>query len=72
MFVALPSDAPSAVVLPTTAVVEPGLGLGVVDEVHPAHTTAKASAMTTTKLAATVFFIFILLSYAISLRYTTR
>jgi hypothetical protein len=72
MFVALPSDAPSAVVLPTTAVVEPGLGLGVVDEVHPAQTTAKASEMTTTKLAATVFFIVILPSYAISVRYPTR
>jgi hypothetical protein len=65
MSVALPGDVASAVVLPTRVVVAFGLGLGEVDEVHPAHPTAKASAITTTKLAATVFFIFILPSYVL-------
>jgi hypothetical protein len=50
--------APTAVAL-LTAVVEPALGLGVVDEVQPAHNTAIASEITTTKLATPVFFIFI-------------
>ena len=67
--VELPSDVPSAVVLLTTVavevVVELGLGLGDVDEVHPAHPTANASAITTIKPANTVFFIFILPNYVI-------
>jgi hypothetical protein len=48
--------APSAVAL-LTAVVEPGLGLGVVDEVQPAQHTATASEITTTKLATPIFII---------------
>jgi hypothetical protein len=55
--------APSVVALPTAVVVEPGLGLGVVEVVHPAQNTATASETTTTKLATTVFFIFVPLSY---------
>jgi hypothetical protein len=43
-------------VLLTAAVL--GLGLGVVDEVHPAHPTANASEITTIKLTATIFFVF--------------
>ncbi len=49
--------APSAVGL--VAAVEPGLGLGVVGDVQPAENTATASIITITRLAITVFFIFI-------------
>jgi len=57
--VVLPSAVPSAVVLLTAVAFVLGLGLGDVDVVHPAHPTANARAITTIKLAAIFFFIFI-------------